>query len=75
MKVTVPSMAEEDGGQADTLEGLGEDAGFESGDIGGDVWEFRHWLQIAARAEFPQWFSTRPPYLLTNRLSREWCCR
>lgn len=34
---------EEWAGNANVREGLAYDAGFEGGEIGGDVWEFGHW--------------------------------
>jgi hypothetical protein len=38
----IDGAEKEDGAEAHTVEGLGEDEGFESGDVGGDVGEFRH---------------------------------
>jgi hypothetical protein len=42
-KRRVGGAEEKNAGQADALEGLGEDAGFQRGDVSGYVGEFRHW--------------------------------
>jgi hypothetical protein len=44
----VDSAEKEDAGQADSLEGLLKDARLKSGDVGGDIGEFRHCLQSVA---------------------------
>ncbi len=38
----IDGAEQEDRAQADVLEGLAEDAGFDGGEVGGDVGEFRH---------------------------------
>ena len=45
----VDGAEEEDGGDADAVEGLAEDARLEGADVGGDVGKFRHLFKIAAR--------------------------
>jgi hypothetical protein len=49
-KGRIDGAEEEDGAQAYAVEGLRKNKGLESGDVGGDVGEFRHEYQSAARA-------------------------
>ncbi len=45
----VDGAEEEYARDANALERLAEDAGFEGGDVGGDVGQFRHWFQSESR--------------------------
>ncbi len=46
----VDGAQDKDALQANALEGLAEDARFERGEVGGDVGQFRHCIQIEAGA-------------------------